>query len=114
MGASGDRRGDERCVSVLFPYLYSEHHLVGSPLPLLRLCEPPLPACRLSRQLRVIPAAQSESRALYGLDPLSLAQVSSRPGDSERPHKKQRSVPPVSSLRCMGVPKCWHCPVIHP
>lgn len=31
--------------------------------------------CRLSRQLRVIPAAQSESRALYGLDPLSLAQA---------------------------------------
>ena len=32
-------------------------------------------ACRLCQRLRTIPASQSERHALYGLDPLTLAQL---------------------------------------
>ena len=38
--------------------------------------------CRLSRQVREIPAAHSERNALYGLDPMHLAQLALR--DSSR------------------------------
>lgn len=38
--------------------------------------------CSLCQRLRNIPAAQSEAHALYGLDPLTLAQLSLK--DAER------------------------------
>ena len=35
-------------------------------------------SCSLSQKLREIPAAQSESNALYGLDPMHLSQLALR------------------------------------
>ncbi|GAQ84626.1 zinc finger (c3hc4-type ring finger) family protein [Klebsormidium nitens] len=52
---------------------------------------------RLSRQLRVIPAAQSESRALYGLDPLSLAQLALK--DADRAIELQADSPVAFACR---------------
>eukprot|EP00271_Cylindrocystis_brebissonii_P006389 TRINITY_DN1915_c0_g1_i1.p1 TRINITY_DN1915_c0_g1~~TRINITY_DN1915_c0_g1_i1.p1 ORF type:complete len:548 (-),score=94.81 TRINITY_DN1915_c0_g1_i1:134-1777(-) len=47
--------------------------------------------CSLSRRLREIPAAQSEQKALYGLDPTSLAQLALR--DAEKVLKLVRDWP---------------------
>ena len=79
LSRSTTHESEFRCQAI---EVYSRALLSHPPNSVLLLSNRCASFCYLSKKLRQIPAAQSEARALYGLDPTSLAQVAGNPPSS--------------------------------